>query len=388
MNLLDLVLLGLAVLAAVGGYRLGFLTRTVSWFGMALGLLVAARALPWLVEQLESSGPASVLLFSGVVLLLGSFVGQALGLIVGTRMRIRLPSADWVMADRTFGSLAGLGGVIACFWLLLPAMAEAPGSIAELTRNSAIARAIDRTLPDPPDTTLALRRLVGERDFPRVFDALTPAPDIGPPPGDSGLAPDVIARVGASTFKISGIACNRLQEGSGFVTLGSDVVVTNAHVVAGEDVTQIVRNDGSRLDATVVVFDPDRDLAVLRVPGLGAAPLPIGDSAAQQSGGVFGHPGGAPLRIAPFVVGDEVRAVGTDIYDDRRTERAVLILASELRPGDSGAALVDGTGTVVGVAFAIAPDDPQVAYALDTDELNAALSGDLATPVDTGPCLR
>lgn len=388
MNLLDVSLVAFSALAAVGGYRLGFLARTVSWLGMGVGLVVSARALPWLVEQFEEQSPSSLLLFAGVVLLLGSFVGQAVGLLVGTRMRIRLPSEDWVMADRAFGGLIGLFGVVVCFWLLLPAMAEAPGAFADQTRNSVLARGIDRTLPEPPDTLVALRSLIGERDFPRVFDALTPAPDIGPPPGDSGLAPDVRDRVALSTLKITGIACNRLQEGSGFVTLGGDVVVTNAHVVAGEDTTQIERNDGTILDATVVVFDPDRDLAVLRVPGLGGAPLPIGDSAAQQSGGVFGHPGGSPLRIAPFVVGDEVRAVGTDIYDGKRTERRVLILASSLRPGDSGAALVDGTGTIVGVAFAIAPDDPDVAYALDTDELNAVLAGDLVTPVDTGPCLR
>lgn len=388
MNLLDLSLVGFAGLAALGGYRLGFLARTVSWLGMGVGLVVSARALPWLVGQFEEQSPSSLLLFSGVVLLLGSFVGQAVGLLVGTRMRVRLPSDDWVLADRAFGGLVGLVGVVVCFWLLLPAMAEAPGAFANQTRNSVLARSIDRTLPEPPDTLVALRRLIGERDFPRVFDALTPAPDIGPPPGDSGLAPEVRDRVSLSTLKVSGIACNRLQEGSGFVTLGGDVVVTNAHVVAGQDTTQIERNDGTILDATVVVFDPDRDLAVLRVPGLGGAPLPIGDSAAQQSGGVFGHPGGSPLRIAPFVVGDEVRAVGTDIYDGKRTERRVLILASSLRPGDSGAALVDGMGTIVGIAFAIAPDDPEVAYALDTDELNAVLAGDLATPVDTGPCLR
>lgn len=388
MNLLDVILLGLAMLAAVAGYRLGFLTRTVSWLGMGLGLVVAARTLPLFLDQFAQQSPGTLLAFAGIVLLGGSFVGQALGLLIGSRMRIRLPSADWVGADRALGAAAGLVGVAVSVWFLLPTMADAPGFFSGQTRNSVVARGIDTVFPDAPDTLVALRRLVGEDQFPQVFDALRPAPDIGPPPGDAGLVPPLVAQLRPSAVKVTGIACNRLQEGSGFITLGTDVVVTNAHVVAGQDETQIERSDGARLDATVVAFDADRDLAVLRVPGLAGMPLAIADGIQGSSGGVFGHPGGSPLRVAPFVVGQEVRARGTDIYDGKSTERTVLILASQLRPGDSGAALIGPDGAVVGVAFAIAPDDPDVAYALDTSELTAILAGDLVTPVDTGPCLR
>ncbi len=391
MNLLDLSLLGLAVLAAIGGFRLGFLARTASWLGMAAGLVLAARLLPWLLEQFSGSSPGELLAFAGLLLLGGSLVGQAVGLLVGSRIRIRLPSQEWAVADHVFGAIAGLFGVAVAVWLLLPAMAHAPGFFAEQTRHSVVARNIERLFPDAPDTLVALRRLVGEDQFPQVFEALTPAPDIGPPPTAAGLSPGMVARVTPSTVKISGIACDRIQEGSGFVTVGTDVVVTNAHVVAGESHTQVERDDGALLDATVVVFDPDRDLAVLRVPGLARSPLPLGESAERQTGGIFGHPGGAPLRVAPFVVGDEVNAVGSDIYDSHRTERQVLILASQLHPGDSGAALVDAGGTVVGVAFAIAPDDPNVAYALSVSEVNEVIAGDpgrLGSPADTGPCLR
>ncbi|MDZ7676461.1 MAG: MarP family serine protease [Acidimicrobiales bacterium] len=388
MNLLDLCFVAVALLAASGGYRLGFLTRTVSWLGMGAGLLVAARVLPWFVETFSNESPASLVLASGIVLLVGAFLGQAVGFLVGSRLRFRLRAREARAADHALGMLAGLAGVAVCVWLLLPAMSETPGFWSEQSRNSVVARSVDRTFPEPPDTLVALRRLVGEDQFPRVFEALRPAPDIGPPPGDSGLPANVQTAGTASTVKVSGVACDRVQEGSGFVTLGQDVVVTNAHVVAGHESTQVERNDGSVLDATVVVFDPERDLAVLRVPGMDRAPLAIGEADEGAAGGVFGHPGGAPLRIAPFVVGDQVRAVGTDIYDSSRTRREVLILASALRPGDSGAALVDNSGAVVGVAFAIAPDDPDVAYALDITELDAVLDRDLTTTVDTGPCLR
>jgi S1-C subfamily serine protease len=102
---------------------------------------------------------------------------------------------------------------------------------------------------------------------------------------------------------------------------------------------------------------------------------------------VFGHPGGGPLRAAPYEVGRKVVATGTDIYDGARTERSVLVLASDLHPGDSGAALVDPDGQVVGIAFAIAPDKGGVAYALAMTELDAVASTDLSRTVDTGPCL-
>lgn len=388
MNLLDLVLLGVGLVAMVGGYRLGFLTRTASWIGMGLGLFVAARSLPWLIEQFQHESPASLLLLGGIVLLVGSFLGQALGVLVGSRLRADLHGSEWSYVDHAFGAVAGGLGMVVAVWLLLPTMAEVPGSFAGQARNSVLARGVDRVLPPPPDALVALRRLVGEDQFPRVFDAMRPAPDVGPPPTDPQVTEGLVAAVAPSTVKVSGVACNRVQEGSGFVTLAPDVVVTNAHVVAGQDDPEVELTDGSRLDATVVVFDPNRDLAVLRVPGLSREPLPIVDGAIGTSGGVFGHPGGAPLRVQPFQVGDEVRAMGTDIYDRQRTERMVLILASQLRPGDSGGALVDAAGNVVGVAFAIAPDDPNVAYALDVSELQAVLAGDLGTPVDTGPCLR
>nr|MBA3302440.1 trypsin-like peptidase domain-containing protein [Acidimicrobiia bacterium] len=150
----------------------------------------------------------------------------------------------------------------------------------------------------------------------------------------------------------------------------------------------VVRPDGSRAGATVVHFDPDQDLAVLAVPQAGAGPLPIGDVEAGGTGAVFGYPGGGPLEVSPFAVQEEVEAVGRDLYDRRDTSRRVLVLASDLAPGDSGAAIVDPAGAVVGVAFAIAPDQAGTAYALSVEELRAALAAPRSTGgADTGPCL-
>jgi S1-C subfamily serine protease len=177
-----------------------------------------------------------------------------------------------------------------------------------------------------------------------------------------------------------------VQEGSGFVA-GPGLVVTNAHVVAGERDTVVVDALGARHDAAAVAFDPDRDLAVLAVPSLDAAPLAIAAGEVDDVGAVYGHPGGGPLRASPARVAERIEAVGTDIYRTSESRRDVYVLAAALEPGDSGAALVDVAGRVIGVAFAIDPGDPGTAYALSDTELRRVLEAIEPFEVETGPCL-
>jgi S1-C subfamily serine protease len=386
-NTLDLLIVASMIGAGIGGYRLGLLARVTSWIGMGLGVIVGALALPPILRTVEDGSDAQLLFVTIGVLLGMAFVGQALGLWVGGKMHLALPGANVRSVDRGLGAGAGVVGILVGLWLLLPLMADVRGWFALQSRTSLFAELVDERFPPSPDAMATLRRLVGGDQFPRVFDALQPAPDLGPPPTATGIDQSVVDAVVPSTVKVEGIACRRIQEGSGFV-IAPGVVVTNAHVVAGEDETVIQRSDGSEVRATVVAFDPRRDIAVLRAPELDRPSLVRADVEEGAVGAVFGHPGGGPLRAAPFSVGRTVEATGTDIYDEERTERQVLILASSLAPGDSGAALIDPQGRVVGVAFAIAPDKPGVAYALDIEELEAVLQSDLSQPVDTGRCLQ
>jgi S1-C subfamily serine protease len=234
-----------------------------------------------------------------------------------------------------------------------------------------------------------LRRLVGDNSFPEVFGGLHPGESLGPPPASSGLSATVAARASASTVKVEGEACSRIQDGSGF-TVAPDTIVTNAHVVAGEgrDSTRVMLPNTRSLPATVVMFDPVRDVAVLTVPHLGESPLPIGAGAVGMTGAVFGHPGGQDaLAVAPAVIRRNVTAIGRDLYDTQDSRRDVFILAADLHPGDSGGPLVDPAGAVVGVAFAIAPDRPGTAYALTSNELNGALAEPRSAAATTGSCL-
>jgi S1-C subfamily serine protease len=186
--------------------------------------------------------------------------------------------------------------------------------------------------------------------------------------------------------KVTGRACSRIQEGLGWVAAPGRVV-TNAHVVAGEDRTTVEDASGRQHVATPVAFDPVRDLAVLAVPDLDAVPLAVADADTGDVGAVYGHPGGGALRVAPARIGDEIVAVGTDIYRTGESRRRVYVLAASLAPGDSGAALVDTAGRVIGTAFAVDPGREATGYALTDDELRAAIEAPAGARADTGRCL-
>lgn len=386
MNVLDVLVIVLAIIAAVGGYRLGFFARVTSWLGLAVGVLGAALLLPTILRQLENVSDATLLLVAVGLLVGASLIGQAAGLVLGSQLHVALPPGRLRTADRVAGGIAGVAGVFVALWLLLPTLGDIPGWTSEQARASTIAREVDERFPGAPNAIQALRRLVGEDPFPPVFDGLQPAPDPGPAPGSTGLSQPTADRVRASVVKIGGEACGRVQEGSGFF-VADDLVVTNAHVVAGQDETTVELADGRSVSGTVVAFHPGRDLALLRTSGVNVPVLPLGDGQIGDTGGVFGHPGGGPLEISPFNVSDRINARGRDIYDRAPAERQVLVLASNLAPGDSGSALVDPSGEVLGVAFAVAPDRDDVSYALTVEELRPVLQGDLSTARDTGACL-
>jgi S1-C subfamily serine protease/uncharacterized membrane protein required for colicin V production len=387
MNLLDLLLAGAVIGAVAGGYRLGFTARVLSWVGMALGLVVALRALPWVLGRLNGTDHQRMILFTIGLIVFGAAVGQMAGLAVGARLAPRSQRGRAVAVDRILGGVAGLLGLLVVAWLILPLVAVTPGWPSQLASGSLVARTLSEHLPQPPDAAQTLRALVGDDKYPQVFQALEPEPSVGAPPAATGLDDTTASRVAASVLKVEGLACNRIQDGTGFV-VGDNLVVTNAHVVAGEQTTSVERDDGRRLTATVVAFDPHRDLALLSVNRLRRPALVLTDAERGSTGGVFGHPGGEPLRIAPFAVARQIEATGRDIYDRDPTTRQVLELAAALRPGDSGSALVDPQGQVVGVAFAISTDHPGVAYALADAEVRTVLAQPHDQRVGTGPCLN
>lgn len=386
MSLFDVLIILVTLGTAVGGYRIGFVARVTSWIGLGLGIAVASWVAPRLLDQVDGPDPGSRLLILGATFVIIASIGGAIGAGVGMSLRQSIPFGTARRVDKAAGAVTGVFGALVVVWLLLPAVSTVPGGLAREVRNSEIAQALDELAPRAPKSLQALRQRVGEANFPEVFDDLRPAPRTGDPPAAAVLAPAVEARVKASTVKVSGTACRRRMEGSGF-SPASNTVVTNAHVVAGARNIRVQRPDGRELAAQVQVFDPDRDLAVLAVSGLGQEPLPVGTAEVGDTGAVFGHPGGqVEIEVEPARIDDQRTAVGRDIYNSSITRRDVFFLAARLEPGDSGGALVNVSGAVVGVAFAIAPDAPATAYALTDKELRPVLAQPRSGAVSTGPC--
>lgn len=372
---------------AVGGYQIGFVAKATSWIGTAFGFIVALALIPVLLRHADSMNPSGRLGVVVLVALSGLLLGQMLGLLVGNRLARFVPPGSFRIADKIVGALSGVISVLLLLWLLLPTLANMPGWPAQQVRSSHIARGLYDTMPRSPDWAKELNRLVGSSGFPSVFNDIAPSPNTGPAPETVALPPAVIESVRASTVKVEGVACRRTQDGSGFV-VDEGLVVTNAHVVAGERRTNVITVGGATLPATVVAFDAGRDLALLRVPRLSARPLPLAEAHVGDIGAVFGHPGGqAAIEISPAAVRREISAIGRDLYDQRSTRRQVLVLAAQLAQGDSGGALINYKGEVIGVAFAIAPDKPDTAYALHTSELRAVLAQPHLDAVETGGCV-
>jgi S1-C subfamily serine protease len=389
-NFLDLLIIAAALAAGWIGYRLGFVRRFTSWVGLCAGVVLAVLLVDDVAEALRGTPPRARLLGALAFVLLAATIGQAVGYAIGGALHRRFgrtASAGLRQGDRVAGAALGVTGVLVLMWLLIPALASSPGWPARAVRDSAVARAIDRLAPDPPDEAQSLGRLVGDETFPEVFDTLT-SPDAGSPP-EGGIPRDVAQRVAGSVVKVEGNACDRVQEGTGFVA-APDLIVTNAHVVAGESRTRVDAPNG-RFDATVVAFDPNRDLAVLAVPGLDLPPLERGEGHVDDRGSLFGHPGGGPLRESPMRIAEQITARGSNIQRTAPTERDVFVLAAVTQPGDSGGPVVEADGRVVGVVFAFDLSRSTTAYALTTNELAAVLDPVLATsrraPVSTGSCL-
>ena len=173
--------------------------------------------------------------------------------------------------------------------------------------------------------------------------------------------------------RIESRGCGGILYGSGF-PISADEILTNAHVVAGTRQTGVRTVDGRLHAAEVILFDPDRDVAVLRVDGLGADPLSFAPNPKRgTTGAVIGYPGGGNEQVAPAVADGEITANGSDIYDDARVTRDVWVVEGRVLPGNSGGPFVDTSGAVIGVVFSRSLSDSNKGFALSQDEVQPDL---------------
>ena len=391
-NALDVVLVAAGVLFAVSGYRQGFVVGVLSFVGFLGGGVLGARLAPRIAE-LDAFVGFSRSVVGLAVVFLAATVGQVLATVVGGALRRRLTWRSARHLDAAGGAVVSVLSLLLVAWLVGRAVASSPyPELASQVRRSAVMTTVDGLVPESGRRFLAeFRNLIDERGFPEVFNDLQAADEAGvePPDATVGLSPAVSA-VRASVLKVTGEAeaCGKLIEGSGFV-YAPERVMTNAHVVAGVR-TPEVEVGGRSLEATVVLFDPARDVAVLAVDGLRARPLQpaAGQAEREQDAIVVGYPQDGPFRADAARVIRTQDARGKDIYQQDDVVREIYSVRGLVRQGNSGGPLIDTAGSVLGVVFAAAADDQTIGYVLTWDEVEgAAAQGRVSTRrVSTGNC--
>jgi S1-C subfamily serine protease len=389
-NLLDLLIIGVLVLAGLNGYRRGVALQLVIYAGLILGLFVGAIVAPRFAGLAHSPVGSAVIALTA--LLAFAAIGDAVGWFVGIRIWTMARQSALGVLDSVAGSIFAILAVLVAVWFLGYNLANGPSpALANEIRGSAIVRGLDRSLPRPPGVLAQVRQFLNRFGFPEVFAGVPPAP-AGPVKGPTrGEIAAVARRAEGSTVRIVGRACDAIQEGSGFV-VAENYVVTNAHVVAGVGSPQVQEQNGGSELATTVLFDPRVDIAVLRVaatPGP-ALPLDPSDERRGTQGAVLGYPGGGSLAFGPAAVRRELNAEGRDIYGRNVTTRDVYELQATVKPGDSGGPFVLLNGEVGAVVFAASTTDGRLGYALTSKQIAPLIRSAIGRTqqVSTDGCTR
>ena len=393
-RLLD-VLLVLVLLVYLGeGWRNGILRSISAILGIAAGGVAAFFAVPLLAAAIPAPGWRLALSIAlSVLLLIG---GHLLGVTIGAALRGRHPEnprreRDLTTLERLLGGVANLLAAALVVTLVAGSVAQLGVPVlSQAIHRSVVIGTIDRLTPAPVEDGIArVRATILEYELPTIDEDLGGVDEAQQPP-QVDTATDPLADAARSVARISGTAyaCGQNQSGSGFV-VAPERIVTNAHVVAGVESPVVELPDGETLDARVVWFDPDADVAVLAVPGMTAAPLPLADARIGQEGVVDGYPHGGPFSSAPA----EVLAISDefvpDIYGENASAREVATIAADVQPGNSGGPLVTLDGQVAGLVFARNSEHANLGYATTIAQLEPLLAEapDLTTPVRPGHCI-
>jgi S1-C subfamily serine protease len=391
-SLVDVVLIVLALLFALSGFRQGLLVSATSFLGFFGGAVLGAQLSGPVADRIDGSSVTRV--FAAlVVVLAGALLGQILAGAAGRALRRRVTWEPAKMVDSVAGAVLSAIAVLLVAWMVATPRASSPfPPVASQVRQSALVEAVDRAVPDSVRAVYNnLREAIDRRGLPDVLDPLTPTQVRDVPPPNAALAQSgVVADVQGSVVKVSGVApsCSRQIDGSGFV-YAPQRVMTNAHVLAGVS-DPVVEAEGQDYDATPVYIDEEVDIAVLAVPGLPQLPLHFsgqdGDTGTDAI--IMGYPGGGDLYVGPARVRDRGEISGPDFRNSRTVVRDVYALYGTVQAGNSGGPLFATDGSVLGVVFASAIDDPNTGYALTADQVaRAASTGERSgAEVSTGAC--
>jgi S1-C subfamily serine protease len=382
---LDWVILGFTALLAFYGYLQGFVVGALSLIGFALGAFIGTRIAPLLLHGGSHSPYAPLFGLIGALLAGGVFASGLEGL--GGRVRSVLRIPGFRRLDGLLGAMLTACVALGIAWIVGAVALDSSSSspLRADIRESQILRALDRVLPPSGPVLDALAR----------FD---PLPSVHGPaanvraPTRGVLSSSGVRAARASVVRVYGMACGLGVEGTGWVA-APGVVITNAHVVAGEGDTQIqIRGVGDGRAVQVVGFDPHDDLAVLRVPGLrlralALAPAPRTGTAAA----ILGYPMDGAFDAEPGRLGQTQTVSTQNAYGEGHVVRSIAALRGRVRPGNSGGPLIDSDGRVLATVFAAItgtahPGGFAVPNPLVAQEL--ARTSARRTPVGTGHCAQ
>jgi S1-C subfamily serine protease len=389
---LDLLIIAVALLAAISGWRHGALASGLALVGVIIGAVIGIMLAPHVVVLVDDQTGR---LLAGIVLIvLLVLMGQVCGMVIGRTARdlITIPALRAI--DSAIGSVFQAGAVlVAAYLLAIPIASVANPQAAAAVRGSSVLAEIDSIAPPwlqqlPKDFS----NLIDTSGLPQVLGPFGRTPIAAvEPPNPALQASPVVLGVEGSVPKIRGVAtsCQKALEGSG-VVLARGIVMTNAHVVSGTEGVTVETVNGV-FDATVIYYDARNDIAVLSVPGLTAAPLPLITEHADTGSDaiVLGYPGGGPYTASPARIREVLNLSGPDIYQIGTVEREVYTVRGTVRQGNSGGPLINSNGEVIGIVFGAAADDPNTGFALTGAQVQPLLAAALAnaTAVATGSCV-
>ena len=374
---LDWIVLGIVILLALFGWAQGFVSGALALVGFAIGAWIGTKVGPLVLPDGADSGwaPAFALigaLVAGAVLAMG-FEG------LGARLRARVRTPAAAAIDGALGAVltacVGLGVV----WVLGAVALGAGGELRRAVQRSYVLQRINTVLPPTSGLLATLKNL---DPFPRID-----GPEVRVQAPSSGIVGDPQVDAAAhSVVKVLGTACGLGVEGSGWVA-GDGLVVTNAHVVAGQKDTRVLlEGRGSGADAEAVAFDPRNDVAVLRVSGLSAPALELAPSPrGGTSGAILGFPRNGPYDERAGRLGETREVVTQDAYGRGPVRRSITSLRGAVRSGNSGGPMVDGRGRVVTTIFAATTTGPRGGYGVPNAVVRSTLDGATGR-VSTGPC--
>jgi S1-C subfamily serine protease len=383
MTVLDWAIVAFTIALGLWGYRQGLIVGSLTLLGFAAGAVIGSRVGPLLLSR-GSDSPYAPLCAALGALLAGAVMAVTVeSFALGLRARMLARRRFLHLADGAGGAALIASVALGLTWVFGAVALHAPGT-AQLradVQESVILRSLNEVLPPSGPVLNALDRV---DPAPSVTGPATPteAPD-----PRIGADPDVLS-AGGAVVRVLSTACGLGVEGSGWA-VEPDLIVTNAHVIAGADDTTVTTQGGVELEATPVYYSPADDLALLRVQGARLPTLPISSQRTEgEEAAVLGYPENGPYTIEPARIGETRATISEDSYGNGPVNRTITALRGAVRSGNSGGPLVDPEGDVVGIVFAATTGSgPKGGFAIPAEQVSDALPS-ARGEVETGPCTR